>query len=214
MRQSSADEIRRAAAEVLARPYFHADGAADRNNPPLWWIILRALFKPFAWLFDQLEGLPDVLRWLIVIFAALICCALIAHIVYTLLRAMRMPLRSDKGSQLKRAKDVEPGDLERQAEDLGARGDYAAAIRLLLHAAMRRLEHVENKRFRPGFTNRDLLRQYQSKPPFDAMERLVRMVDLTWYGGRPCPPAEFADCQLAHAWIRTYAEERRRVDGK
>src|SRR6476660_6479369 len=149
--------IRETAKEVVARPYFHLDSPNAGDTTPLILRILRWLMKPFEWLFDSLEGLPEAVRWLIVILCVVICVALIAHIIYTLLAAVRGPLYRKNHFQLPETKDADPRDFERRAELALSHEDYIGAIRLLFRATLRRLELFEKKKFRPGITNRELL---------------------------------------------------------
>ena len=76
--------------------------------------------------------------------------------------------------------------------------DYIGAIRLLFRSALRRLELAERRKFRPGFTNRELLRRYRSSPLADSLARLVETIELKWYGNTPCEQADYVACRGAH----------------
>ncbi|HEX6962603.1 MAG TPA: DUF4129 domain-containing protein [Lacipirellula sp.] len=206
----SSDEIRRIAAEVVARDYFRIDEARDASEPPLWLVIFKWIIKPFVALFELLDGLPDVLRWLIVIGAVILCIALIAHITYVLMAAVRGPGAGSRKGYTPPETKLDPQSLERSARERERDGDYIGAIRLLMRAATRRLEIAEERPFRPGVTNRQVLRRYQATPLFEPLKILVEVIDRKWYGGEPCTETDYAICQQQHALIRDYAQARRR----
>lgn len=202
------DAIRRAAEEVVARSYYKLglDGASD--SEPLILRILRWISKPFRWLFESMEGLPDVLRWVIVIVCALLCVAIISHIVYTLLSAIRGPMLGRGGTYDPGIREVDPTELEEQAERMSGGGDHIGAIRLLFRAALRRIELAEKRKLRPGFTNRDLLRRYRSSPLQASLARFVETIDLKWYGNLPCEQADYLACRDEHGRIRQFIAQR------
>lgn len=204
------DVIRTTAESVLARPYFKLDRAAH-DGEPLIFKIIEWILTPFRWLFDSLEGLPDFLRWIIVVIAAIVCALLIMHIIYSLLNALGEPRSRKKLATGFSPRDVPPEQLEHEAEGLAERGDLIGAVRVLFRAALRRLEVAEQRKFRPGFTNRELLRRYRSTAVFDSLQRFVETIDMKWYGEQPCLPEDYAACRTAHAWIRDHAPEKRRA---
>lgn len=201
------ETIRDRAAEVLSRSYYDLDVAPRPSGPPWWWNILRWILKPFQWLFESMDGLPDWLRWIIVVGLALLCLALIIHIIYSFVVAIRGTSRRSRAAfKLGESRDVPPEDLEREAETARTAGDYIGAIRLLFRAALRRIEVAEEKKFRPGLTNRELLRRYRSSPIFPALERMIETIDLKWYGGQTCLAQDYVACQAEHQRIRQAVE--------
>jgi hypothetical protein len=200
------DAIRRAADEVVARPYYDLGTTPPLDSPPLWVEIVRWIVKPFQWLFESMEGLPEFLRWLIVIVSIVICVALISHIIYSLVMAIRGPAARRRLHLESAAKEINPADLEHEAELVGTRGDYIGAIRLLFRAALRRIELAERKKFRPGFTNRELLRRYQSTPLFGSLAQFVETIELKWYGNSPCAEADYQACRGEHGRICQHFE--------
>jgi hypothetical protein len=174
------------------------------------WLLqfLRWILKPFEWLFNALDGLPDAIRWLVVVGLALLLLLLLGHIVWTFIVAIRRaPVRSRR-LNAERDRAIDPADLEREAETRGARGDYIEAIRLLFRAAVLRLQRAEKRPFRPGFTNRELLRRYQSSPLFDPLKGFVETIDAKWYGLQPCNPEDYAVSRVRHIELRKLIEER------
>jgi hypothetical protein len=208
------DTIRSTANEILSRPYYDLGAGPPRNpSPPFWLEFLEWILEPFRWLFDSMEGLPDVVRWIVVILSAVLCVALVAHIIYTLIRAVRGPADRHLGAYQSAARVIDPAELEQDAEQAGARGDYIGAIRLLFRATLRRIELAEKKNFQPGFTNRELLRRYQATPLGEPIRRLVEVIDMKWYGDLACEPSDYTACRSEHVRIRQHIEASRTAVG-
>jgi hypothetical protein len=205
--------IRETAREVLSRPYYDLDMASPDYSMPLVLRLIEWMLMPFRWLYESMEGWPEVVRWIIVAVSVLVLIALIAHIVYTLVTAIRGPTKSRDRQYAAERREANPVDLEREAEQAGGRGDYIGAIRLLFRAALRRIELAEKKNLRPGWTNRELLRRYKSKPFSSSLERLVEMIDQKWYGGQACEQGDYLACRGEHAQIREYVQEPRPAVG-
>jgi hypothetical protein len=204
-----ADVIRHKANEVVSRPYYDLGNDSSRtDNMPLILDLIKWMLKPFQWLFDHLEGLPDFFRWLIVILCFVLCVALVGHIIYTFVRAVRGPLAQRGRVYEPAAREIDPVELEQQAERAGATGDYIGGVRLLFRAALRRIELAEKKKLRPGITNRELLRRYRTSPLANPLARFVDVIELKWYGNIPCEQADYTACQSEHVRIRQYASER------
>jgi hypothetical protein len=200
------EAIRKTAEEVIARPHFHLGDAARPDAPPLLLQLFEWILRPFVWLFGALAGLPEPVRWLVVIVSVLLCAALVTHIVYTLVRAIRGPAARRGRYHAEAGPELNPADLERDAERAGARGDYLGAIRLLFRAALRRIELSEDRKFRPGFSNRQMLRRYRATPLVGPLELLVATIELKWYGDAPCGQADYLTCRDEHARIRQYVQ--------
>ena len=200
------DAIRRAASEVVARPYYKLGSGVADDSEPIIIEILRWIMRPFRWMFDSMEGLPEVVRWLVVILCVVLCAALISHIVYTLVMAIRGPVLRRRQEFASTVREVDASDLERQAELSGGRGDYIGAVRLLFRAALRRIELSEQRKFRPGITNRELLRRYRATPLADSLARFVETIELKWYGNYPCEQADFQACLGEHGRICQHVE--------
>jgi hypothetical protein len=109
--------------------------------------------------------------------------------------------------------EIDPAALEQEAESASRAGDYIGAIRLLFRAALRRIEVVEKRKLRPGFTNRELLRRYRSTPLHDSLERFVETIDDKWYGDGICLESDYVYCRSEHERIRQYAEQSRLAIG-
>ncbi len=203
-----ADDIRRKAAEVIARPEFKLESGNNRDSLPLWLTIVEWLLKPFRWLYNLLEGLPNPLRWLIVIGLTLLLLALCAHLIWSFLTAVR----GGPSIRFKRAAPerttASPEELEAAADRLAAEGDLIGSIRCLFRACLLRLERSEEKPFRRGITNREVLRRYRSSPLFEPLCRMVDLIDTRWYGLDPCLETDLEICRAEHARVRALVERR------
>ena len=202
------DAIRDKIAEVLARPDYHVEPVAAEESYEwlkLLFRIIEWILTPFRWLMELTEGLPALLRWTIVVGLVVILVLVIAHIVYTIVMAVRGPRRNPSLPALDERATQDPDLLERQAEEAAACGEWVDAIRLLFRAALLRLEAREKRRFRVGTTNREHLRRYRNSPIANPLRLLVDTLDLKWYGDAPCQPDDYATCHQAHAQIRQFA---------
>lgn len=205
-----AEVIQRKASEVVARPDYQLDTAVNERSLAWWREILRWILTPFRWLFEALEGLPDFLRLIIVILLVVICVALIAHIVWTFVVAIRGPSQRGRrrGSSLPDEQPADPAELVQQAEAASAAGQYIEAVRLLFRASLVRLEQAEKRKFRPGFTNRALLARYRSSPVGDPLKRLVEVMDAKWYGDEACHHEDYIACRQEHDRLQSLIRER------
>lgn len=202
--------IRQATKDIVARPDYDLEVQPDQSAPALTLEFLRWLLKPFEWLFDNMEGMPDGVRWVVVVVVFILFIALVGHIIYTLVVAIRGPKSVRDGAAYATARDLlDPAELERRAESLAGGGNYIEAVRLLFRAALRRIEAAEDRRIRPGCTNRELLRRYRATPLFESLSRFVETIDMKWYGGAPCGEADYALCRGEHAKIRNYVQAPR-----
>lgn len=203
----SADEIRRKAAEVVARPEFELESGASRESLNLWLQIIRWVLKPLRWFFDALDGLPDPLRWVIVIGLTLLLAALCIHIIWSFIGAVRggPPIRLRRAGPERTAS---PEELEAAADARASEGDLIGAIRCLFRACLLRLERSEEKPFRRGVTNREILRRYRSSPLFEPLSRIVELIDTRWYGLDPCLDSDLESCRAEHARVRALVERR------
>jgi len=202
-----AESIREAAREVISRPYYKLESSSPEDATPLLLELIRWIIKPFEWLFNQMEGLPDAVRWIVVIFCVVLCVALVAHILYTIVKAIGVPSARRRISITDPHRELEPQEFEQQAADAETNRDYIGAVRLLFRAALRRLEIFEKKKFRPGITNRELLRRYRATPLADSLVHFVNTIDLKWYGQLPCEQADYIACRTEHGRICEYIRE-------
>lgn len=192
-----AETIRQQAAEVVARPEFQL-GLSRRQPPDLWW--LDWILRPLRWLFDLLSGVPDVLRWPIVVFLMLLLVVLIWHIARTFWQALQAP-QWRVSESTRRELRASPQELERLAEQLASRGDWIGAIRQLFLAGVLRLEQADNRTFRKASTNHEILKRYRKSAVFEPLQLLVDLIDSRWYGQVPCEKEDYLKGQTEHRRI-------------
>lgn len=201
-------EIQAKAAEIVARGDYQLEAVKQNSNLKsdalaefIDWIL-----TPLKWLFDATEGLPDVARWLIVGGLVVVLLLLTAHIVYSLAQALGggKSRKSSLKAEVAERK-VDPAKLESLADEAAAKLDFITAIRLMFRAGVIRLEAKEEKKNRPGATNRELLRRYQKQPTLGAALRLfVDTIDRKWYGDEICTDTDYAACRTAHDDVRRF----------
>lgn len=203
------ETIRRTAEEVLRRPDYQLGPPSDAGATLLaWWYrLLYWILTPIRWLLEALSGLPDWLRWPIVLGLVALLILLVFHIGYTIVKAVTGPRqrRGLAGAVGRTPRD--PAALERQASEAVARGDFLTAIRLLFAACLLRLEAAEKRTFRPGTTNREHLRRHRDSPVFEPLQQFVETIETRWYGQGVCGPEDYEACRAAHARIRDLAQE-------
>lgn len=199
-------EIQAKAAEIVARDEFQLEAVKQDSGVKSDALaeILDWILKPLKWLFDSTEGLPEFARWLIVIGLVVLLILLTAHIVYSLYSALHgeTKRRTTLSAEVAERK-IDPAKLESLADDAAAKLDFITAVRLLFRAGVIRLEAQEEKKNRPGATNRELLRRYQKQPTLGAALRLfVDTIDRKWYGDEICTDTDYAACRSAHDDVR------------
>lgn len=203
------DQIRRKAEEVLARPDYDLKGGLDRETVSLLFRIIMWVLTPIRWLLERMEGLPWPLRWVIIAILFALLIALVTHIIWTFIRAVRGTSLRRAGGAVLRERAIAPQELETEADQLASRGNLIGAIRLLFRASLRRIELMEEKPFRRGITNREILRRYRSTPLRAPLGRLVDTIDACWYGETVCQPSDLETSRADYAAIRTHLERGR-----
>ena len=206
----AADEIRETARLVLERPEFPVEtpppGGAQLIQFFEW--LFRLLLKPFVWLFNAMEGFPDPLRWLVVIALFVLLVALVGHIVYTLFTVLRPVSRRVELGDVVGKTELRPADFEKLAEEAVAERDYIGAVRCLFRAALATLQQREQRRLRPGATNREILARLRDAKIVDAVKLMVETIDAGWYGRQPCGEGEYRRCREAYQQITGRSEAR------
>jgi hypothetical protein len=195
-----AETIRQTAAEVIRQPKYKLDATPleiDWSSS----IILRALrwiLSPFIWLDEKLHGLPETLRWLIIIGLAVLLVLLIVHLSYTLYSALRGRRRDREIEFAEESVPRDPAGLERQAHDAAGRGDYIGAVRLLFRACLRHIEQTEHRALAAGATNREVLRRHRDSGTFAPLKLFVDTIETKWYGRGACGSDDYAACRVAY----------------
>lgn len=193
--------IRETIDQVLADPAYDLDDSRFSYEIVVRWIIeaLRYLLKPLSWLLDSLSGLPEGLRWVLIITLFLSLILLISHIILSVIRALRT---EELHLALEQQTSLTPDDYEQRAAKAFEQQDYLFAIRSLFRAALLRLENREERRFRPGTTNREHAARLAGSPSAESFTKMVQLLDRTWYGLAPCTIAEYLEFSNSYETFR------------
>lgn len=199
---ASPDAIQRKAAEVVNRPEFQTNEGLSEESQAIWQLLLTWLIKPFLWLYKALGGLPPFLKIVVIVVLTIILIALITHIAWSIIVAIRGQEPRLKTAGSSRVQDLDPADLETRAREAAGSERYIEAIRLLFKAALLRIERAQKRKFRAGITNRELLRRYQTSSVGSSLEHLINTIDHKWYGDEDCGATDYESCLSEHHKIR------------
>jgi len=190
---------RRAAEEILSDRRYHPS-QAPRPFAGLFRRIGELLVDPvvrfFRWIGDLL---PDVgtAPWLVLAAAVVI----VAVVLTVKLSGGRGRRRFGVGRAVRHDDGLDPGELERRADEAERQGDFDAALRLRFRAGLGRLDEAGVVRLRPGLTNLAVSRVLRS-PRFD---ELAGDFDEVAYGGRPATEADVATARSSWPEVLTSA---------
>lgn len=195
-----AESLRAKVTDVLSRDDYDIQSIDETPN---WMLdVLRQVFgvvtAPFRWIYELSEGLPELIRNLIVIALASIVVLLIAHIIFTLTRTIRGGNREGVGLPSEDGcAGLSAVELEQTAAALFDGEKFIEGIRVLFQASLKRLEDFENAPFRRGTTNRQHLLRYRDTQLHAPMETLVKTIEQKWYGENVCRPEDASACRQA-----------------
>lgn len=200
------EQLRGTLRDVLSRPDYQIDPPPEPSEGLLQLLatLLRWILAPFKWLFDSMEGLPDFLRWLIVIVLFAVLLALIAHMAWTLTQAMSGGRRSQRSTALPSEMvnvELTVAELEQASEKAFQQGAFIEAVRYLFRATLANLAEREQKKFRRGTTNRQYLSYFRNSAILPYLQILVSTIELKWYGDEPCEQQDYETCRDAYQQI-------------
>ena len=207
----SPDALRDAATRIVAGPDYQLDTqqSQSRWSEELVLTAIRWILTPLKWLFDLTEGLPDVLRWVIVIALLVVVGILTWHMFRSFVSAMRGPSRAALAGHAERQRGLSAEELEQLARNAEQEGNHIAAIRFLFRASVARLEHSSKQKHRPGATNRELLKRFSQWPEVTTSIRyFVEVIDRKWYGEECCTEADYARSQSEYQLVCGFLRER------
>lgn len=203
------EAIRRTAAEILSGPEFQVerDTRAGDTLVDIMLQILEWIIAPFRWLFEAMDGLPEGMRWLIVIGLFLLLVFLVGHIIYTLTSTLRPSTRNSKFiSALSSNRKLSAEEFEQLAQEAITQHDYISAVRFLFRASLVHLHALEGRVLSPGLTNRQYLRRYSKSRFVESLRSFVEIIDTSWYGNGVCREEEYLKCRDAYAEIRRHTK--------
>jgi hypothetical protein len=171
--------VHKLTAEILARPEY----STVAPKMPFWVEWLHRLSK----LLDRLQLLHDsapLLYWTIVAIVALVAITMIAHMIWTLRIAMRLPEAFPRRLPIGRSGP----DPVREANMLARSGNYLEAGHCLMIATFHTLADRSIIELRPDRSNRWIRRAVRESPLSsrlaDDVDVLVERTEHRWFGGR------------------------------
>lgn len=195
-----ADAVRRVAAEVVAGPGFRLDrGGGDPERSLLMELLLR-LIEAILDAFQFLQGLPLILRLVITATLVAILAIMVWHMVATIL-SLFGTRRAALPTVFTRTQSVRPEDLEQAADGAARAGQLVTAVRYLFQSALRRIEIAAGTPWPRGLTDREVLARTARSPVHAPLAGFVDTLELSWYGDRPCGPADLDTCRQHHGRI-------------
>lgn len=203
------EETRRVLADVLADPGLRK-ALQPRSDTfasfaELWHKIQTWFADLVDWLFDLREGSPG-LFWLIFVALMLVACALLAHIGWTLMQAIKTPREGAPASpQADHARRVQSRALRAKAHALATGGDRRGGMRHLLLAMLALVEERRLLTVAQSWTVREILGRLAHRAPSlfaagDAAERvpatalgaMSARIEHACYSDGAVPDADFA----------------------
>ncbi|MBM3473551.1 MAG: DUF4129 domain-containing protein [Armatimonadetes bacterium] len=204
--QPRREALERELRQILDQPDFKRAMRGSEEDPRA---AMRRLLLRLQRLFARLGGLQQTNygAFLVsVIVLSVLLIGLLAHITYTITRALRSAGRARGGPAPPppaRAKSAD--ELRREAEALAARGEFREAIRSLYVALIRALQARGVLSRAASRTNWEYVRQLDTHPQVAAvLQPFTETFDAKWYGRRPASAEEMERCR---AWFEAALRE-------
>ena len=201
---TSASEARARAAEILAQERFHPSELPRplrRLLEPLGRVlgpVVEFVARVWSSIVDAVPGGESVV-W--VVLGAIVVAAA-AAVATTIARRRATAVPSGNGEARGGAR-LDPGELERRAEEAEAAQRLEEALRLRFVAGLLRLDRARAIRFSPSLTTHQVGRALRSAD-FDSV---ARTFDEVVYGRRPPGPDDVAAARSG--WARVLEGVRR-----
>ncbi len=203
--QPSADALRAAQGRMMSDSGLQFTFGPQPAPPPVHvalppWLaaLLRAIGQFFAML-------GPAFGW---IFAIGLAAGLLAVLWFVLREGLRSRfpalLRRRPAPPRRAPVDWRPDAaaaraLLEDADRLAAAGDYAGAVRLLLHRSIEEIDGRRPRLVRPAFTSREIGRLADLPDAARAtFSDIAEVVERSFFGGRPVDAAGFAECRRAY----------------
>ena len=204
----SEEQLRSTLHEVLSSSDYQTGTPSEPTEGMLYLVatLMRWLMTPFRWIVEMTEGLPDVLRWTIVVVLFALLIAVFVHMAWSLIYAMSGGRRTQRSVTLPSDianTELSVTELEQAAEQAAVQGELIEAVRYLFRATLTNLSEREKKRFRRGMTNRQYLRHYRNTSLSTPLQVFVSTIELKWYGDEPCDDQDYDHCRAAYQEMAT-----------
>jgi hypothetical protein len=203
----SADALRAAHAQLTSDGSLQFTFTTQPPPPPPTppaqlpdWLV--AILKGIGGFF---QALGPIFGWIFAAGLAVLVLAVLYFVFRESLQARFPKLFKKKPRPVKpKVADWRPDaaaarQLLDQADKLAATGDFAAAVRLILHRSVEDIEQHRPRLVRPAFTSREIGRLDElpasARPTFAA---IAEVVERSFFGGRPVDAAGFAECRRTY----------------
>lgn len=203
------NRFREQSAKVLSQSEFNKLRAEEEDD----WSLMRTLLKAIASIGKFFANLPGWLYWTLVIWMVLALLAIMAHLIYTLVKligASRGGAQSPGQAAAIHGELLGVRNLDHQwvfaeANRLAAAGQPEAAIRHFYVGCILWLDRKQHVTFRKSKTNHDYARELAKRPAMaSAFTRMTNLFETTAFGEAP---ATQADCQSMAELSRQLSHE-------
>ena len=201
----SPDALRAAQAQMMAdRSLQFTFGAQPPPPPPPAPTQLPDwLAAVLRWIGGVINFIAPLLGW---IFLAGLALAVLAVLFFVFREAImaRWPKLKPKPKPRQKVADWRPDAavaraLLEEADRLAAAGNYAEAVRLILHRSIEEIEGRRPRLVRPAYTSREIGRlddvPATARSTFMA---IAEVVERSFFGGRQVDAAGFAECRRTY----------------
>ena len=173
------------AREILSGRRFHTTSVPRPFQGALHWLgdKLRRLKRPYDWLAEHVPGGGHALS--VILGALLVAAAAIAVVRVVRRRSAATIARSQRE---RHPDEIDPAQLEREADDAERRGDLERAVRLRFRAGLLRLARAKAIPPERSLTSGDVRRALH----VDAFDGVATSFDEVVYGRRPPTAADVA----------------------
>lgn len=187
--------------EIISRADYKAGMSGSEDS-----------FDVVAWLRESwaklgtLQEASDTAFWVTIIAGCTILVVLLAHITYTIVRALRPLARGGPGRAAEKIKPLQtPQQLIAKADGLAAEGDFRGAVRGLYLVLVRELQIKGILPRTRAQTNWEHVRHLAAKPALVQHVRpFAQTFDEKWYGGRSAGPEDVLRCRQ---WLQEALQE-------
>ena len=199
----SREALQAAQARLMHDPtlQFTFSKAPPPPPPPQMPDWLLSLFKFLGGLFS---GAGNVFEWIFRIGLGVVLAVVLFFIAREILRTRWPNLFKPKPKPRQAPVDWRPDAataraLLGEADRLAAAGQYAQAVRVLLHRSIEDIEGRRPRLVRPAYTSREIAGlEGLPDPARSTFSHIADVVERSLFGGRDVDAAGFAECRQAY----------------
>ncbi len=199
-----AEEIKSALESVIAQGPYDVD-RSWRVAPSFQW--LRSFIEWISDIFSPvLGGASYTVTVLLFVVLTAILFALLAHILWSFYAGIRV--REVVAYRLEEIPQADPKQLEAEAEELAAAGNYVDASRALYLAALVMLEAEREGHIMVALTNSEYLDTFKTPWVIENLRTFVSLINWKWYRDRTFNERDYQRCKTAYDTLRVGLEQR------